>query len=63
MKRWTVSFADSLKPVKHPERTAKRDSGFDVTFREWPTRDAMLRVIEEQGERAPRRDDWKPLVK
>lgn len=42
----TVSFAESLKfAPKHPERTAKRSGSYDVTFKEYRTRKAMLRDV------------------
>jgi hypothetical protein len=31
---------------------------FDVTFREWPSRAAMLKTIEMQGRRESSSHDW-----
>lgn len=52
---------------EHPERTAKRNAGrssdmnFDVVFRVWPSRGAMLRTIRMQGQRESRFQDWKAV--
>lgn len=60
MKRYTMSFADSIKHVpEYPERTAQRSFSWDVMFQVWPSRAAMLKTIEMQGRRAPRSDDWR----
>jgi hypothetical protein len=54
--------AHEYRPA-HPERTAYRNANgamnFDVIFREWPNRAAMLKTIEMQGRREPRQDDWR----
>lgn len=64
MKRYTLSFADSLTHVpKHPDRTAMRNHGtglgFDVVFQVWPSRAAMLKTIQMQGRRASQSRDWR----
>jgi hypothetical protein len=62
VKRYTLSFADSVKHTPdHPERTAKRSLSWDVEYQVWPNRPAMLKTIELQGRRAPRPKDWKPV--
>lgn len=59
----TMSFCASLeyKPA-HPERTAKRTVGWDVQFRTWTNREAMLATVRMQGKSIPRSDHWRPLV-
>lgn len=61
MKTYTLSFAQSIahKP-EHPERTAMKSLEWDVRYQVWPSRAAMLKTVEMQGKRAPRRDDWRP---
>lgn len=66
MKRYTMSFGQSLehKPA-NPERTARKSGSglnFDVTFQEWPNRASMARSIRMQQKRAPHGSDWKPVV-
>jgi len=67
MKRYTMSFADSISHVpEHPERTAKkqgRGMNFDVTYQVWPNRAAMMKTIDMQERRESRQDDWKPVQK
>jgi hypothetical protein len=67
MKRYTMSFADSISHVpEHPERTAKkqgRGMNFDVTYQVWPNRAAMMKTIDMQERRGSRQDDWKPVQK
>ncbi|MDF1551966.1 MAG: hypothetical protein P1P84_02835 [Deferrisomatales bacterium] len=50
----------------HPERTARKlaSSGIfaDYLFRVWPNRKAMATTIRMQQRRAPRMDDWRPIV-
>ena len=66
MKKYTLSFADSLTHVpEHPERTARRVStaqpmDFDVRYQVWPNRAAMLKTIEMQRRGEPRSDHWRP---
>lgn len=64
MKRYVLSFADSVNHVpEHPERTAKRSGkgmNFDVTWQVWPSREAMLKTVQMQQRREPRPDDWHP---
>lgn len=63
MKKYILSFADSLKHTpEYPERTAKRSLSWDVEFQVWPNRAAMLKTIEMQSKRAPHRSDWKAVV-
>ena len=60
MKRYKLSFADSIKHVpEHPERTAKRSSDWDIVYQVWPNRAAMLKTIEMQERGAPRSTNWK----
>jgi hypothetical protein len=60
MKRYSLSFADSIRHVPdHPERTAVRHSSYDVYYQEWPSRGAMLKTIDMQGRRASHYLDWK----
>jgi hypothetical protein len=62
MKRYTMSFADSIehKPA-NPERTARKTSGWDITFQEWPNRKAMARSIRMQEKAPPRSDHWRAV--
>lgn len=60
------AVADQHVP-EHPERTAKRNAGrssdmnFDVVFRVWPSRGAMLRTIQMQKQREPQFQDWRAV--
>jgi hypothetical protein len=59
----TMSAAAAIGYVPpHPDRTAYRNAGggmnFDLVFREWPSRAAMVKTIEMQGRRESRNDDW-----
>jgi hypothetical protein len=36
---------------------------FDVEFKEWPSRESLMKVIHEQDKRERRRGDWVPVVK
>ena len=60
MKTYTLAFADAIRHVpKNPERTAyKSGSTMDITYREWPSREAMLASIWMQGRRVARSTDW-----
>lgn len=62
MKRYTLSFAASIehKP-EHPERTAKRTSGWDVAYQVWPNRKAMARSIRMQQRGPHRADHWRAV--
>lgn len=65
---YTLSGAASFTHVPaHPERTAYRNAtgqmNFDVIYREWPSRGAMLATIDIQGKREPRQDDWRDWSK
>lgn len=55
MKKITMSFGASLeyKP-EHPERTARKSPGYDVTFQTWPSRTAMAKSIRMQESREPK---------
>jgi hypothetical protein len=62
-----MSFAQSreFKPL-NPERTAYRSMGgleFDIIFKEFTNRQAMLKTIELQGKREFHITDWKPCIK
>lgn len=52
MKKYTMSFADSLTHMpKFPERTAKRSGtgmNFDVTYQVWTNRESMAHSIRMQ---------------
>ena len=63
MKRYTMSFAASIehKP-DHPERTARKNTGWDVTFQVWPNRASMVKTIRMQEKREYRQGDWKAVV-
>lgn len=59
--------ANEYKPP-HPDRTARRNVGhgpmdFDVEFKEWPSRESMMKVIRQQEQREHRRNDWAPVKK
>lgn len=61
MKTYVLSFADSIKHVpEHPERTAMKSLEWDVRYRVWTSRSAMMTTVNMQEKRAPRRDDWRP---
>lgn len=62
MKRYTLSFAASIehKP-EYPERTAKKTSGWDITFQVWPNRKAMARTIRMQQNGPSRSDHWRAV--
>ena len=72
MKQSKMSFAAWTKyaPAK-PDRTAYRPvrGDYDMVVREWPTRLAMLKLIESERRRDDRNDvreilrnEWKPYV-
>ena len=66
MKRYTLSFAAGTS-YPHPalDCTAKRGHGgmdFDQTYQVWPSRAAMAMSVRMQEKRAPRYNDWHPLV-
>ena len=62
MKRVTMSFAAAVeyKP-EHPERTARKATGWDTTFQTWTNRKAMARTIRMQQKGAPQ-SEWRPCV-
>jgi hypothetical protein len=66
MKRYRLSFADSIKhQPEHPERTARKSGSnmdFDVTFQVWPNRESMARSIRMQQRGAHRSYHWRPCV-
>jgi len=63
MKRYCLSFADSLTHVPdNPERTAKHSGhGMDmnVYYQVWSNRAAMLKTIDLQSRRTPHPSDWR----
>jgi hypothetical protein len=72
MKQSRMTFATWTKhaPAK-PDRTAYRPvrGDYDMMVREWPTRMAMLKLIESERRRDDRNDvreilrnEWKPYV-
>jgi hypothetical protein len=65
MKRYSLSFADSIKHIpEHPERTAKRSGSgmnFDVYYQVWPNRAAMLKTIDIQGKSPPKQTHWRAI--
>lgn len=63
MKRYAMSFGAALehKP-EHPERTARKQSGWDVAFQVWPNRRSMAVSIRMQERGAPRSDHWRACV-
>ena len=68
MKRYQLSFADSIKHVPtNPDRTARRNSGgglnFDVTYQVWTNRKAMAKSIRLQERRERHSTDWTACVK
>ena len=67
MKRYKLSFGQAIEYVHEaPDRTAQKSSASgldgDVRFQVWPSRGAMARSIRMQQSRAPRSDDWRPLI-
>jgi len=67
MKRYTLSFANSLKHVPaFSERTAKRNAGtgfdFDVVFQVWTNRAAMAKTIRMQEQAPPDHYNWTACV-
>jgi hypothetical protein len=67
MKTYTLTGAQAFTHVpEHPERTARqsgRGMNFDVTFKVWPARSALVRTIRMQEKRELRQDDWHACVK
>lgn len=67
MKRYTLSFAESIKHVpEHPDRTARRSGhglDMDVYFQVWPSRAAMLTTIRMQEKAPPHPHHWRPVVR
>lgn len=68
MRRYTLSFADSVKHTPaFPERTAKRNAGtgmnFDVVFQVWTNRAAMAKSIRIQEQGPPDHYNWTACVK
>jgi hypothetical protein len=68
-KIWSVPFArarETESGMKNAARTAKRMTGsgmnMDVTYREWPSRGAMLTMLAMQDQRPPRPNDWHAVV-
>ena len=63
MKTISMSFgaATEYKPG-HPERTARRNQGWDVIFQTWTNRAAMARTIRMQQQREHRPTDWRACV-
>lgn len=65
MKRYRLSFADSLKHVpEHPERTAAHPGhglDMDVYYQVWPNRVAMLKTIDMQGRGPARSNHWRAV--
>ena len=64
MKTYTLTAAEAFQHVpEHPERTARRCAGsglnFDMTYRVWPNRKAMLKTIEMQSKREAHYIDWR----
>ena len=69
--RMSGAAADAHTP-RNPDRTARRNVGgrdasgcpnFDVEFREWPSRAAMLATIRMQEQREHRETDWRACVR
>ena len=63
-KTYTLSAAAALEHTpEHPDRTAYRNGvgtlNFDLIFRVWPSRGAMLTTIKMQERREPHATDWK----
>jgi hypothetical protein len=63
---YTMSFAAACTHTPaHPERTARRNAGgsgdinFDIVFKVWASRAAMLTTIRMQEQREPQSRDWK----
>lgn len=49
MKRYSLSFADSITHVpEYPYRTAKRSFGWDIVYQVWSNRASMLKSISMQ---------------
>jgi hypothetical protein len=64
MKRYVMSFAAANEHTpEHPDRTARRDLGWDVQFQVWPNRSSMAHSIRMQEKREHRQDDWHAVVK
>ncbi len=63
MKTYRLSGAEAFthKP-DHPERTARKEGSgmdFDVTFKVWPSKEALDVTLRMQDKRAPHPSDWK----
>lgn len=67
MKRYRLSFADSLQHVpEHPDRTARKTNDgldMDITYQVWPNRASMARSVRMQERGASRAGHWRPWVK
>lgn len=67
MKTYQLSFARSLGYIHpKPECTAYKvlpGIGGDKLYKVWSNRAAMLKTIEMQKKRAPKANDWIPLIK
>jgi len=65
METYTLSFAAAQTHTpRHPDRTARRENSglnFDVTFKEFPSRAAMLKTIQLQDQREKHHTDWKAV--
>jgi hypothetical protein len=63
MKTKAMSFAAACEyQPPNPERTARRNIGWDVEFKEWPNRAALAKSIRMQQKREPRQNDWFAVV-
>jgi hypothetical protein len=61
MKRYTLSFADSVGHIpEYPERTCQRSPGWDVQYQVWPSAGAMETTLRMQGKAPPSRFHWVP---
>ncbi len=63
MIEYNVPFAASRDyQHDHPERTARRDTkAWDVAFKVWPTRAAMLKAIDRQDRSPAHYTDWRAV--
>lgn len=64
MKTYRMSIADSLKhKPENPERTAHRTCAWDVEYKVWPSRGALMTTIKMQEKIAFNYRMWIPCVK
>lgn len=63
MKRYLLSTAQAFDHTpEHPERTARRPTGWDMEFQVWPNRPSMEKTIRMQRSGEAFAKAWRPCV-